>query len=80
MAEPVSVKVEHGIAIVTIANPPVNALGHALRLGLSDAIARIEGDPAIESAVVIASGRTFPAGANIGKFDGGIAAPDHATV
>ena len=44
MGEAVTVSVENGIAIVTIANPPVNALGHSVRSGLDKAADRIDSD------------------------------------
>lgn len=57
------------IAVVRIDNPPVNALSTAVRQGLAGAIAQIEADPSIAGAVLIAAGRTFIAGADIGELD-----------
>ncbi|WP_230281217.1 3-hydroxyacyl-CoA dehydrogenase NAD-binding domain-containing protein [Croceicoccus sp. Ery15] len=79
MAEPVTVEVENGIAIVTIANPPVNALGHEVRKGLDAAADRIAADADILAAVIRADGATFPAGADIGEFPD-IPAPFHGDV
>ncbi len=56
------------VAVVVIDNPPVNAASHAVRLGLLDAVAEIDGDPAITAAVVIGAGTTFVAGADIREF------------
>lgn len=56
------------IAVVTIDNPPVNAIDHAMRQGLVDAASEVEADPEIKAAVLIAQGRTFPAGADIKEF------------
>ena len=56
------------IAIVTINNPPVNAIGPGVPEGLSDAIDQIEKDAAVIAAVVIGGGRTFIAGADIKEF------------
>jgi 3-hydroxyacyl-CoA dehydrogenase len=64
----VSVRTEGGIATVTLSNPPVNALNHAIRSGLADAIARIEADPAIHGAVLCGAGGSFIAGADIREF------------
>ncbi len=64
----VSVRTEGGIATVTLSNPPVNALNHAIRAGLADAIARIEADPAIHGAVLCGAGGSFIAGADIREF------------
>lgn len=64
----VSVRTEGGIAIVTLSNPPVNALNHAIREGLAQAIARIEADPMIRGAVLGGAGGSFIAGADIREF------------
>jgi len=59
----------HGeIAIATIDNPPVNALGQALRADLARAIAEAGSDPAIAAIVIAAAGRAFIAGADISEF------------
>lgn len=79
MAEPVTVEVENGIAIVTIASPPVNALGHEVRKGLDAAADRIAADADILAAVIRAEGATFPAGADIGEFPD-VPAPFHGDV
>ncbi len=68
MAGPVRFEVEDGIAVATIANPPVNALSAALRGALLDAVRRTEADPAIRALVIAAEGRTFIAGADISEF------------
>lgn len=68
MGETVTITVENGIAIVTIANPPVNALGHSVRSGLDAAANRIGSDENIRAAVIRAEGSTFPAGADIAEF------------
>lgn len=54
--------------VLLIDNPPVNALGHAVRAGLWDGIAAAEDDPAVRAVVIAAEGRTFPAGADISEF------------
>ena len=65
---PVSYEVEDGIAVVTIDNPPVNALGHAVRSGLAAAIDRVAEDPDAHAAVVVGRGRLFIGGADISEF------------
>ena len=57
------------MAVVVIDNPPVNALSHHVRRGLLDAVAHIAADSGIEAAVLICTGRTFIAGADITEFD-----------
>lgn len=59
----------HGeIATVTVDNPPVNALGLALRQGLWDAVEELDNDPEIRAVVLICAGRTFIAGADVREF------------
>ena len=57
-----------GIGVMTIDNPPVNALGIAARLALQEGFRRFEGDAAVKAIVVICAGRTFFAGADITEF------------
>ncbi|MGO4916567.1 3-hydroxyacyl-CoA dehydrogenase NAD-binding domain-containing protein [Pseudogemmobacter sp. W21_MBD1_M6] len=68
MGDPVTVKILDGTAFVTIDNPPVNALGHAVRVGLLAALDRLEAAPVVQEIVLLAEGRTFPAGAEIKEF------------
>ena len=56
------------IAIVTLDAPPVNALSQALRQGLWDAVATCDADPQTRAVVLICSGRTFIAGADVTEF------------
>jgi len=59
----------HGeIAIATIDNPPVNALGQALRADLARVIAEAGADPDVAAIVIAATGRAFIAGAAISEF------------
>src|SRR4051794_8385968 len=56
------------IAVATIDNPPVNALGVGLRAGLLAAIAQAGADPAVDALVIAAAGKAFIAGADISEF------------
>jgi 3-hydroxyacyl-CoA dehydrogenase len=56
------------VAVVTINNPPVNALSPGVPEGISEAIDLIEKDDTVDTAVVIGGGRTFVAGADIKEF------------
>src|SRR5260370_10428233 len=56
------------IAVLTVDNPPVNALSVAVRQGLIEGIKRAVGDPAVTGIVLIGKGRTFIAGADIREF------------
>jgi 3-hydroxyacyl-CoA dehydrogenase len=59
---------DNGIAIITINNPPVNALSPGVPEGISAAIDEIDRDNSIKAAVLIGGGRTFVAGADIKEF------------
>jgi 3-hydroxyacyl-CoA dehydrogenase len=56
------------IAVVTVDNPPVNALKHEVRAGLAEALRQAREDPAISAVVIGCAGRTFFAGADITEF------------
>lgn len=56
------------IAIINIDNPPVNALSHAVRQGVVDAITQAEKDENIAAIVIYCQGKTFIAGADIKEF------------
>lgn len=56
------------VAIITLAAPPVNALGLALRTALDDALTACEADPALRALVIRADGPVFSAGADIREF------------
>jgi 3-hydroxyacyl-CoA dehydrogenase len=59
----------HGrVAVAAVENPPVNALSHAVRSGLMDAVARCVADPQAQALVIIGGGGTFIAGADINDF------------
>ena len=55
------------IGVISVDNPPVNALSHAVRQGLLDAIETASSD-ASEAVLLICEGRTFIAGADISEF------------
>jgi 3-hydroxyacyl-CoA dehydrogenase len=59
---------ENGIAVITINNPPVNALSPGVPEGISAALDQIAQDDAIKAVVLIGGGRTFIAGADIKEF------------
>jgi 3-hydroxyacyl-CoA dehydrogenase len=57
-----------GIAIITINNPPVNALSPGVPEEILEAVESIDKDDSIKAAVLIGGGRTFVAGADIKEF------------
>src|SRR5690349_5848320 len=56
------------IAIITVNNPPVNALGPGVPEGIVHALEQIENDGSVKAAVLIGAGSTFVAGADIKEF------------
>src|SRR3990170_4131024 len=56
------------IAVLTVNNPPVNALSHGVRLGPRDGLRQAVADPAVGAIVIVCAGRTFIAGADITEF------------
>src|SRR5271165_7358026 len=59
---------DSNVAVITIDNPPVNALSPGVPEGIWAAIDEMNADPAVKAAVVIGAGRTFVAGADIKEF------------
>jgi 3-hydroxyacyl-CoA dehydrogenase len=56
------------IAVLTIQNPPVNALGHAVRQGLMERMDQAEADNGVRAVLIVGDGRAFIAGADITEF------------
>ena len=69
MSDKTSYEVTDGIAVITIDNPPVNAMSAAVRKSCWDAIDKLAADASAGAAVLICAGRTFIAGADITEFD-----------
>jgi 3-hydroxyacyl-CoA dehydrogenase len=69
MSDLVQYSKDNDIAIITITNPPVNALAQGVRDGISAAIDQVYNDPSVKAAVLIGGGRTFIAGADIKEFE-----------
>src|SRR5262245_51089653 len=65
---PISTTRHGDVLIVTSNNPPVNALGAAVRQGLVAAIEEAEKDDAVKAVVIRCEGQTFFAGADISEF------------
>lgn len=75
MPAPVKQELSNGVMTLTIDNPPVNALGHAVRAALLAGIVDAEQNPQVRAIVICGAGRTFPAGADIREFGKPPAAP-----
>lgn len=60
---------KHGnVAVLTIENPPVNALSPGVPEGLSDGVQQANADSEVVAIVMIGGGRTYIAGADINEF------------
>ncbi|MVA99524.1 3-hydroxyacyl-CoA dehydrogenase [Nitratireductor sp. CAU 1489] len=68
MTEAVTVTRDGDIAIVTLDNPPVNALSLHLRKPLHEALMALRDDEAVRGLVLACAGRTFVSGADITEF------------
>lgn len=68
MSDLVQLTKDNDIAIITINNPPVNALSPGVPEGIAAAIEQIDKDSSVKAAVLIGGGRTFIAGADIKEF------------
>lgn len=64
----VNYEIQNNIAVLTIDNPPVNALSQHVRQGLVEAIAKINADENIQGVVITGAGRIFIGGADIKEF------------
>ncbi len=69
---------EGGIGVITVDNPPVNALSPGVPEGIVAALDKGNADPAVKAMVLIGAGRSFIAGADIRQFGRGPAAPPPA--
>src|SRR5262245_3530736 len=56
------------VAVLTVDNPPVNALSQHVRQGLRDGLAQAVADPEARAILIVCAGRTFIAGADITEF------------
>jgi 3-hydroxyacyl-CoA dehydrogenase len=61
-------EVEDGIGVITVDNPPVNALGPGVREGIIESVDKGNADPNVKAMVLIGAGRSFIAGADIRQF------------
>ena len=68
MSELIRYEVRDRIAVLTVDNPPVNALGPGVLEGIEEAVARGCTDAGVDAMVLIGAGSTFIAGADIKIF------------
>ena len=65
MGEVAQWRLEGDVAVLTLDNPPVNAISAAIRAALIDGVKRAGSDPAVRALVIACAGRTFFAGADL---------------
>ncbi|HEY9432868.1 MAG TPA: 3-hydroxyacyl-CoA dehydrogenase NAD-binding domain-containing protein [Blastocatellia bacterium] len=68
MSELVSLTRDGEIGVITVNNPPVNALSPGVPEGIAAAVEQIKNDDSIKGGILIGAGRTFIAGADIKEF------------
>ena len=68
VSETVKAEIRDGILVLTIDNPPVNALSHSVRAGLQEELAKAKSDAGIKAIVLACAGRSFISGADIREF------------
>src|SRR5256885_720029 len=67
-ASVVQTRLDGAVLVVSINNPPVNALGQAVRAGLLAAVEQAESDAAVKAVLIVGEGKAFIAGADIREF------------
>ena len=68
MSNLVRLSVERGIGVITVENPPVNALSPGVPEGILEGVKQFGQDDSVSAIVLIGGGRTFIAGADIKEF------------
>jgi len=68
MTSPITTTRQGDVLIITSDNPPVNALGAAVRQGIQAGIQEAKNDDSIKAVVITCAGKTFFAGADITEF------------
>lgn len=64
----VELKQDGDVLLVSVNNPPVNALGAAVRQGLMAAMEQADASASVKAVVIVGQGRAFIAGADIREF------------
>jgi 3-hydroxyacyl-CoA dehydrogenase len=68
MSNPVSIRVQGPVAVLSMDRPPVNSLGFDLRVGIADALDQANANPAVKAIVLTGTARAFSAGADVTEF------------
>ena len=69
MNTPVHSETRDGVAVLTLANPPVNSISAALRTALAAALQAADADPAVHAIVLTGAGGVFCGGAEVREFN-----------
>ncbi len=69
VSEPVTYRQDGNVAVITISNPPVNALAKQVRMGIADLIEHAAGERQIKAVVICGAGRNLCGGADIREFN-----------
>ena len=64
-----SYRVEDGVAVITLDNPPVNGLGHAVRQGIVEGLQHAQADEHVIAVVITGANGVFSGGADIREFN-----------
>jgi len=80
MTDIVTFDIIEGVGLVTIDNPPVNAVSQAVRAGVLDAVRKAQADASVKAILIHCAGRTFLSGADIREFDGTPRPPEFVQV
>ncbi|WP_194712187.1 3-hydroxyacyl-CoA dehydrogenase NAD-binding domain-containing protein [Noviherbaspirillum soli] len=62
-------QVNGAVAVITLANPPVNGLGLSTRKGIVDGVNKALNDAAVKAVVITGAGKAFSGGADIKEFN-----------
>jgi 3-hydroxyacyl-CoA dehydrogenase len=68
MSQLVSLTRSGRVAVITIDNPPVNAIAAGVPEGMAAALESAQADPEVDAIVLIGAGKTFIAGADLAEF------------
>jgi 3-hydroxyacyl-CoA dehydrogenase len=63
-----SYEVRGSVAVITLSNPPMNGLSHAVRRGAAEGLDRAWSDTAVKAIVITGAGKAFSSGADIKEF------------
>ena len=62
-------RVEGAVAVITLDNPPVNGLGHAIRQGIAAGLQHAQADEAVRAIMITGANNVFSGGADIREFN-----------